>query len=62
MELCFEGHRVFDIFRNKKSLDRRYVGYHPFEVIDYDDPRIALLIPNDEILATPGFEQNNQSK
>ena len=60
MELCFEGHRMFDIFRNKKSLDRRYVGYHPFEVIDYDDPRIALLIPNDEILATPGFPQNNQ--
>ena len=62
MELCFEGHRMFDIYRNKKSLDRRYVGYHPFEVIDYDDPRIALLIPNDEILATPGFEQNNQKK
>ena len=62
MELCFEGHRMFDIYRNKKSLDRRYVGYHPFEVIDYDDPRIALLIPNDEILATPGFEQNNQTK
>ncbi len=62
MELCFEGHRMFDIFRNKKSLDRRYVGYHPFEVIDYDDPRIALLIPNDEILATPGFEQNKQTK
>lgn len=62
MELCFEGHRMFDIFRNKKSLDRRYVGYHPFEVIEYDDPRIALLIPNDEVLATPGFEQNNQKK
>lgn len=62
MELCFEGHRVFDIFRNKKALDRRYVGYHPFEVINYDDPRIALLISNDEVLATPGFEQNNQKK
>ena len=62
MELCFEGHRMFDIYRNKKALDRRYVGYHPFEVINYDDPRIALLIPNDEILATPGFEQNNQKK
>jgi len=60
MELCFEGQRVFDVFRNKKALDRRYVGYHPFEVINYDDPRIALLISNDEILATDGFEQNNQ--
>ena len=62
MELCFEGHRMFDIFRNKKALDRRYVGYHPFEVINYDDPRIALLISNDEVLATPGFDQNNQKK
>ena len=52
MELCFEGDRMFSIFRNKKKLDRRYVGYHPWEVINYDDPRIALLIPEDEINAT----------
>ena len=62
MELAFEGDRIFSIFRNKKKLDRRYVGYHPFEVIDYTDPRIALLIPSDELLATPGFEQNVQTK
>lgn len=49
LELCYEGHRCFDMFRNRKSLDRRYVGYHPYEVIDYNDPRIALLIPLDEI-------------
>ena len=61
MELCFEGHRMFDIFRNKKTLDRRYVGYHPFETIDYNDGRIALLIPNDEILAS-GIPQNDQKK
>ena len=58
MEFCFEGQRMFDIFRNKKKLDRRYVGYHPFEVINYDDPRIALLIPDDEVLSIEGFEQN----
>ena len=58
MELCFEGDRMFSIYRNKKKLDRRYVGYHPFEVIDYTDKRIALLIPSDEVLATPGFQQN----
>ena len=62
MELCFEGQRVFDIFRNKKTLDRRYVGYHPFETINYDDPRIAMLIPNDEVLSVDGFPQNDQSK
>ena len=57
MELCFEGDRMFSVFRNKKSLDRRYVGYHPFVVINYDNPAIALLIPSDEIL-TSGIEQN----
>jgi starch-binding outer membrane protein, SusD/RagB family len=27
-ELCFEGHRIFDIFRNKQTLNRNYWGYH----------------------------------
>ena len=58
MELCFEGDRAFSIFRNKKTLDRRYVGYHPFTTINWDDPRIALLIPSDEIL-TSGIAQND---
>ena len=60
MELCFEGQRAFDLFRNKKTLDRRYVGYHPFETISWDDPRIAMLIPDDEVLAVDGFQQNDQ--
>ncbi|MBQ1912806.1 MAG: RagB/SusD family nutrient uptake outer membrane protein [Bacteroidales bacterium] len=58
MELCFEGDRAFSLFRNKKTLDRRYVGYHPFTTINWDDPRIALLIPSDEIL-TSGIAQND---
>ena len=58
MEFCFEGQRMFDVFRNKKALDRRYVGYHPFAVINYDDPRIALLIPADEVEAADGYQQN----
>lgn len=28
IELAFEGHRVFDVFRNKMALDRTYWGYH----------------------------------
>lgn len=28
MELAFEGHRVFDLFRNKMDLNRVYWGYH----------------------------------
>ncbi|MBP5637799.1 MAG: RagB/SusD family nutrient uptake outer membrane protein [Bacteroidales bacterium] len=60
MELCFEGDRMFSVFRNKKSLDRRYVGYHPWAIISYDNPKIALLIPATETGSTPGFEQNDR--
>jgi len=28
IELAFEGQRVYDVFRNKKTLDRTYWGYH----------------------------------
>ena len=49
MELCFEGHRYFDVFRNRKKMDRRYVGFHNYGEIDYTDKRLALLIPLDEI-------------
>lgn len=52
MELCFEGHRLFDLQRNKLKLDRRYPGYHNWCQIDYNDPRMALLIPADEINAS----------
>ena len=45
MELCFEGHRYFDVYRNKKSMDRRYAGYNQWEVIDHTDSRIPYTIP-----------------
>ena len=57
MELCFEGHRFFDVFRNKLPMDRRYVGYHTWEIIQPDDLRIALLISQDEINSA-GIPQN----
>ncbi|PWV56125.1 RagB/SusD family nutrient uptake outer membrane protein [Chitinophaga sp. S165] len=28
IELAFEGHRTFDVYRNKLNLDRTYWGYH----------------------------------
>ncbi len=28
VELAFEGHRVFDVYRNKQTLNRTYWGYH----------------------------------
>ena len=57
MELCFEGHRYFDMLRNQLPLDRRYVGYHTWEVIQPTDLRIAMLISQDEINSA-GIEQN----
>lgn len=57
MELCFEGHRYFDVFRNRKKMDRRFVGFHNYGEIDYTDKRLALLIPLDEINSSH-IEQN----
>lgn len=48
MEFCFEGHRYFDVYRNKKQMDRRYAGIHKWEVIDYTDSRIPYSIPNNQ--------------
>jgi len=28
IELAFEGHRIFDVYRNKRSINRTYWGYH----------------------------------
>ena len=28
IELAFEGHRNFDVYRNKKNMERIYWGYH----------------------------------
>lgn len=28
IELAFEGHRAFDVFRNKRTLNKAYWGYH----------------------------------
>lgn len=57
MELCFEGHRAIDVYRNKLSMDRRFAGVQPWEVVDCNDLRIPYQIPDDEILVS-GIEQN----
>ncbi|MBO7300672.1 MAG: RagB/SusD family nutrient uptake outer membrane protein [Tidjanibacter sp.] len=57
MELCFEGHRSYDVWRNQGKMDRRFGGVHPWEVIDYTDDRIPYQIPQDEI-DTSRIEQN----
>ncbi|MBO7604163.1 MAG: RagB/SusD family nutrient uptake outer membrane protein, partial [Bacteroidales bacterium] len=57
MELCFEGHRFFDVFRNQLPMDRQYVGCHDWEIIQPNDIRIPLMLPLDEI-NTSGIPQN----
>lgn len=63
LELAWEGHRKFDVFRNGLTMDRRYPGTHtlgndPILVIPPDHPRVVEFIPESEILAQPNLEQN----
>ena len=60
MELAWEGHRVFDVYRNKRNMDRRFAGVQAWEVIDYNDNRIQYPIPYGEysvshIPQNPGY-------
>ena len=57
MELAFEGHRMFDVYRNQRSMDRRYGGVQPWEVIDYKDNKIQFPIPVYET-SVSGIPQN----
>lgn len=51
LELCFEGHRAIDVYRNGKVLDRRFAGVHPWEELDKAqlDKRYPYCIPFAEI-------------
>jgi hypothetical protein len=57
MELCFEGFRAIDQFRNNKPIDRRYAGAQNYEVIQPTDSRFPYMIPDSEIRAS-GIPQN----
>lgn len=57
LELCFEGQRAFDVYRNKMSLDRRYAGMQEWEVVQYTDNRIPFRIPYIET-SVSGIPQN----
>lgn len=58
IELAYEGFRWKDLYRNNKSMDRRYGGTHPWEVIQPNDPRIPHQISGDEMLINPGVLPN----
>lgn len=48
MELAFEGHRMFDVYRNKQNMNREYPGWQSWDSIEYTDKRIQYPIPYGE--------------
>ncbi|WP_316809171.1 RagB/SusD family nutrient uptake outer membrane protein [Pedobacter agri] len=63
LEFAYEGHRKFDVFRNKRDMDRRYPGTHlagntPISIIKWSDNNIIELIPQSQMLIHPGLVQN----
>ncbi|MEN8156451.1 MAG: RagB/SusD family nutrient uptake outer membrane protein [Bacteroidota bacterium] len=61
IELAFEAHRKFDIFRNGKTLDRSYPGTHNGvgpEFVPPDHDRVVLYLPEDETRAQENLIQN----
>ena len=64
LELAFEGHRKFDVYRNNLTMDRRYPGTHlngtnPFQQIDPNNNVIVEFIPEQQILIQPTLIQND---
>jgi len=57
LELAFEGHRMFDIYRNKQNMDRRYPGVQSWKIVNYSDPHTQYPIPYAEWTVS-GIEQN----
>lgn len=62
-ELCAEGHRFFDLIRNKKDIVRS-VSTRVFDLngtpmfIAWDDYRVVFPIPRGELNANPNITQN----
>lgn len=57
MELAFEGHRMFDVYRNRRNMNRKFGGVHPWEEVDYRDNKIQYPIPYGE-WSVSHIEQN----
>lgn len=60
LELAFEGHRGYDVYRNGFTMERRYPGAHN-AMLDYaaSNPLILHYIPQYEIDAYPGTLTQN---
>lgn len=63
LELAFEGHRSYDLFRNNRPMVRNYPGSHVIngninQTIEPNDNRVVFYIPQDEINKNPKLIQN----
>gem|GEM_PF-19053 len=66
LELAWEGHRRYDIFRHRNTLDRKYPGAHTmgaaeghFLEVPYNSPSVCEYIPKAQFDAYPHeLEQN----
>lgn len=66
LELAWEGHRRFDIFRKRQTLDRRYPGAHTYMTaggnflsVPYNSPAVCEYIPQQQFDNYPyPLEQN----
>lgn len=63
LEFTFEGHRKFDLVRNKRSINRQFPGVHlsqtkTKQIIDPDDNDLVFFIPQEEIQRVPNLQQN----
>ncbi|WP_370175043.1 RagB/SusD family nutrient uptake outer membrane protein [Leeuwenhoekiella palythoae] len=64
MELAYEGHRKFDVFRNGRTMNRRYPGTHlngnnPYYEIQPSEDRVIEYIPEAQINVQPSLIQND---
>lgn len=57
LELAFEGHRMFDVYRNKQNMDRRLPGVQAWKIVPYTDNHTIYPIPNGEWTVS-GIQQN----
>ncbi|MDO6390096.1 RagB/SusD family nutrient uptake outer membrane protein [Pontibacter sp. BT731] len=63
LELAWEAHRKFDVFRNNRTMVRNYPGTHlpsgqTTQEIPYTHPRVVFFIPEEEIILNPNLVQN----
>ncbi|WP_188502364.1 RagB/SusD family nutrient uptake outer membrane protein [Pontibacter amylolyticus] len=63
LELAWEAHRKFDVFRNNRTMVRNYPGTHLLsgqttQEIPYTHPRVVFFIPEEEIILNPNLVQN----